>query len=257
MYRTGKSYLINRMLLNKQKGFNVGPTVNPCTKGLWVWSKPILIDKGKDKRMPLLLIDTEGFGALDADSNHDIRIFTLAILLSSYFIYNSVGGIDESAIQNLNFVINLSKFIKLKSSDKETDPEELANLFPSFLWVLRDFSLQLIDDDGESITPKEYLEKVLEGTKNIQDPKNKIRKLIKSYFKDRDCFTMVRPLTNENQLQNLEELPPEKLRPEFLEQIISLRKKIFSRVKIKTLNSKALNGEMYLNLIKSLINALN
>ena len=265
MYRTGKSYLINRMLLNRQKGFNVGPTVNPCTKGLWVWSKPIIIDKGTDKRMPLLLIDTEGFGALDADSNHDIRIFTLAILriftlailLSSYFIYNSVGGIDESAIQHLNFVINLSKFIKLKSNESETDPEELANLFPSFLWVLRDFSLQLIDDDGENITPKEYLEKVLEGTKNIQDPKNKIRKLIKSYFKDRDCFTMVRPLTNENQLQNLEELPPEKLRPEFLEEIISLRKKIFSRVKIKTLNNKALNGEMYLNFVKSLINALN
>ena len=231
MYRTGKSYLINRMLLNRQKGFNVGPTVNPCTKGLWVWSKPIIIDKGTDKRMPLLLIDTEGFGALDADSNHDIRIFTLAILLSSYFIYNSVGGIDESAIQHLNFVINLSKFIKLKSNESETDPEELANLFPSFLWVLRDFSLQLIDDDGENITPKEYLEKVLEGTKNIQDPKNKIRKLIKSYFKDRDCFTMVRPLTNENQLQNLEELPPEKLRPEFLEEIISLRKKYFRELK--------------------------
>ena len=154
-------------------------------------------------------------------------------------------------------MINLSKFIKLKSNESETDPEELANLFPSFLWVLRDFSLQLIDDDGENITPKEYLEKVLEGTKNIQDPKNKIRKLIKSYFKDRDCFTMVRPLTNENQLQNLEELPPEKLRPEFLEEIISLRKKIFSRVKIKTLNNKALNGEMYLNFVKSLINALN
>ena len=39
MYRTGKSYLINRMLLNRQKGFSVGPTVNPCTKGLWVWIK--------------------------------------------------------------------------------------------------------------------------------------------------------------------------------------------------------------------------
>ena len=156
MYRTGKSYLINRMLLNRQKGFSVGPTVNPCTKGLWIWSKPIYGDIGKGKRLPLLLIDTEGFGALDTDSNHDIRIFTLAILLSSYFIYNSVGGIDESAIQNLNFVINLSKFIKLKSGEGETDPEELANLFPSFLWVLRDFSLQLIDDDGEIITANEY-----------------------------------------------------------------------------------------------------
>ena len=86
MYRTGKSYLPNRILLNKQKGFSVGPTVNPCIKGLWIWSKPIYGNSDKGKRLPILLIDTEGFGALDTDSNHDIRIFTLAILLSSLFI---------------------------------------------------------------------------------------------------------------------------------------------------------------------------
>ena len=91
----------------------------------------------------------------------------------------------------------------------------------------------------------------------MQDPKNKIRKLIKAYFKDRDCSTMVRPLTNENKLQNLEDLPPEQLRPEFLEQIIALRKKVLGRVKVKTLNGKPLNGEMYLNLVKGLIGALN
>ena len=32
MYRTGKSYLLNQMLLNRSNGFGVGPTVNPCTK---------------------------------------------------------------------------------------------------------------------------------------------------------------------------------------------------------------------------------
>ena len=257
MYRTGKSYLLNRMLLNRQKGFSVGPTVNPCTKGLWIWSKPIYGNGENGKRLPMLLIDTEGFGALDEDSNHDIRIFTLSILLSSYFVYNSIGSIDENALQNLNFVINLSKYIHLRSGDTETDPEELANLFPSFLWVVRDFTLQLIDDNGENITPKEYLEKVLEGNKSINDPKNKIRKLIKAYFKDRDCFTMVRPLTNEDQLQSLETLEPEKLRPEFLEQILQLRKKVLSRVKVKTLKGKALNSEMYLNLIKNLIGSIN
>mmetsp|Transcript_14228 Transcript_14228/g.13795 ORF Transcript_14228/g.13795 Transcript_14228/m.13795 type:complete len:90 (+) Transcript_14228:20-289(+) len=41
MYRTGKSYLLNRMLLNREGGFGVGPTINPCTKGVWVWGKPI------------------------------------------------------------------------------------------------------------------------------------------------------------------------------------------------------------------------
>ncbi|MBK8156839.1 MAG: hypothetical protein IPK55_13030 [Streptococcus sp.] len=36
-----------------------------------------------------MIVDSEGIGALDEDSNHDMRIFSLAILLSSYFIYNS------------------------------------------------------------------------------------------------------------------------------------------------------------------------
>ena len=32
-YRTGKSFIVNRVLLNKVKsGFEVGPTINPCTK---------------------------------------------------------------------------------------------------------------------------------------------------------------------------------------------------------------------------------
>ena len=38
-YRTGKSFLLNRIILNKteNKGFGVGPTINPCTKvSSWV-----------------------------------------------------------------------------------------------------------------------------------------------------------------------------------------------------------------------------
>lgn len=33
-YRTGKSFLLNRIILNKtnQSGFGVGPSINPCTK---------------------------------------------------------------------------------------------------------------------------------------------------------------------------------------------------------------------------------
>ena len=39
LYRTGKSFLMNRILLEQPDGFAVGPTVNPCTKGLWLWNK--------------------------------------------------------------------------------------------------------------------------------------------------------------------------------------------------------------------------
>jgi len=96
------------------------------------------------------------------------------------------------------------------------------------------------------------LEKVLDLNIQAQDheQKNRIRKLIKSYFKDRDCFTMVRPMLKEKDLQNLENSGPDRLRPEFLEQILTLRKKIINRVKVKTFKNQPLSAEMYINLIK-------
>ena len=88
----------------------------------------------------------------------------MAILLSSYFLYNSVGSIDENALSQLSLVINLTKHIQLKAKGgaDDIDPEEYANYFPSFMWVVRDFTLQLVDQEGESITPREYLEKALQ-----------------------------------------------------------------------------------------------
>jgi hypothetical protein len=77
----------------------------------------------------ILVLDTEGLGALDEDSNHDVRIFSLAILLSSFFLYNSMGSIDENALQQLSLVINLTKHIQIKANgipDEETDPEDYA-----------------------------------------------------------------------------------------------------------------------------------
>jgi hypothetical protein len=44
---------------------------------------------------------------------------------------------------------------------EETDPDEIAKYFPSFLWVVRDFSLRLIDSFGNPISSKQYLENAL------------------------------------------------------------------------------------------------
>lgn len=38
-----------------------------------------------------------------------MRIFTLATLISSYLIYNSVGCIDERSVSDLNAITKLSK----------------------------------------------------------------------------------------------------------------------------------------------------
>ena len=88
-----------------------------------------------------MVIDSEGLGALDRDTNWDTRVFSLAILVSSLFIYNSVGNIDEHALESLALVVNLTKQIQIRANSEDVDFEDYARHFPSFVWILRDFSL--------------------------------------------------------------------------------------------------------------------
>ena len=263
MYRTGKSYLLNRMLLNRSNGFSVGPSINPCTKGLWIWSKPISGHSEDGVPLNIFVIDTEGIGATDEDQNHDSKIFTLGLLLSSYFIYNSLNSIDENAIQNLSFVVNISKNIQLSANPKKNqklEAKDISVYLPNFLWVIRDFALKLINPDGEPISSKDYLERSLEVQKGNSDSieqKNKIRKLLKDFFQERNCLTLVRPLTQEANLQNLDKMELSQLRPEFSEQVNILRKMVLNKMKPKTLNGQELNGEMFCSMVKSYIEAIN
>ena len=262
-YRTGKSFLLNRVILNthKKSGFGVAPTFKPCTKGIWIWSEPLIINnKHYPYNFPCFLIDTEGLGAYVEEINHDSKIFIIAILISSLFIYNSFGAIDETAITTLSFVLNLSKLIKIKSLSHEDKEEELAEYFPSFLWLLRDFSLKLENLEGKEITEKEYLESALEnkiGNDEIIEEKNKVRNLIKTYFPDRDCFTMVRPVEKEEELQNLQNLPDDMLRKEFLIQAQNFRNKVYNLATPKTFHKRALNGNMLIEMIQHILDSIN
>jgi hypothetical protein len=49
----------------------------------------------------------------------------------------------------------------------------------------------------------------------------------------------------------------EKLRPEFVDQVYNLRKKVLNRVKPKKINGRNLNGTMFWNLVKSYVDAIN
>jgi len=85
-YRSGKSFLINNCILQNPKGFEVGSTTNACTKGIWMWGQPLPALDDKGHKVHAIVIDSEGLSSLDRDSNHDNKIFTIALMLSSVFI---------------------------------------------------------------------------------------------------------------------------------------------------------------------------
>ena len=105
------------------------------------------------------MLDTEGLASIDQDETYDAKVFSLSILLSSYFIYNSMGVIDEGAVDRLFLVGELTKNICLSADigeNAEGREGELSAFFPPFLWLLRDFH-QDMEKDGVAIGLDEYL----------------------------------------------------------------------------------------------------
>jgi hypothetical protein len=102
-----------------------------------------------------------------------------------------------------------------------------------------------VDKNDIPIQAKEYLEQALEiqkGTSNLIEGKNRIRRMMKHFFRDRDCFTLVRPVETEDKLQQLDTLEEEDFRPTFLDQSKALKQKILTKIKPKKLKNTLLTG---------------
>lgn len=80
-------------------------------QGLWMLKGTVKADNEEYPNEQVLVIDTEGLASTDATQKNDNRIFALALMLSSYFIYNSKGTIDEKAIEDLALITNIVKDI--------------------------------------------------------------------------------------------------------------------------------------------------
>ncbi|BDA47092.1 Guanylate-binding protein 1 [Coccomyxa sp. Obi] len=257
--RQGKSFILNQ-LLGQSSGFTVGPTHRPCTKGLWMWSTPVERQAPDGSKYHLVLLDTEGIDAYDQTGQYSTQIFSLAVLLSSLFVYNQMGGIDEAALDRLSLVTEMTKHIRVRAGSAAGENEaELSNFTPSFLWLLRDFYLTL-EEEGRTITPKQYLETALQpikGQGRSVEAKNAIRESIKALFPDRDCFALKRPMSDEDQLSRLETVPPSQLRPEFREGLARLTQLIFARAQPKRLGPQIISGPMLAGLASAYVEAIN
>eukprot|EP00079_Xenopus_tropicalis_P027276 XP_012821516.1 PREDICTED: guanylate binding protein 5 isoform X1 [Xenopus tropicalis] len=259
-YRTGKSYLMNK-LAGARNGFALGSTVQSKTKGIWMWCVPHPTKQGNT----LVLLDTEGLGDVEkGDSKNDAWIFSLAILLSSTLVYNSMGTIDQQAMDNLHYVTELTELIKVKSDEAQATEEEddesgeFKRFFPSFIWCVRDFTLKL-EKNGSPITEDQYLLDALELKKGVgkkvQDY-NLPRQCIRHYFHSHKCFVFDRPAST-LALQRLEELQESELEPKFVEKAAEFCSCIYGKSNAKTLvGGYTVTGRLLGNLAVSYTEAI-
>ena len=221
-----------------------------------MWSEPQPRTNPDGSKSYLVLLDTEGIDAWDQTAQYSTQIFSLAVLLSSLFVYNQMGGIDESALDRLSLVTEMTKHIRVRAGG---GPEKLGDFTPAFLWLLRDFYLRL-EDEGKQVTARDYLETALlpvGGSGASVKSKNEIRDSIKALFPDRDCYTLVRPMNDEAQLVDLDKIDPSLLRPEFRSGVDRLVTHIFSKAEPKRFGTQLMNGPILAGLVEAYVQAIN
>ncbi|XP_062047675.1 guanylate-binding protein 4-like [Lepus europaeus] len=259
MYRTGKSYLMNR-LAGENHGFHLGTTVKSETKGIWMWCVP----HPSQPKFTLVLLDTEGLGDVEkGDPKNDSWIFALAVLLSSTLVYNSLGTINNQALEQLHYVAELTEIIRTKSTlraDEIDDSDEFVSFFPDFVWCVRDFILEL-KLDGCPITEDEYLEnalKLIPGRNPKIQNSNLARECIRHFFPKRKCFTFDRPTKEKELLVHIEDVAEDQLDPNFQVQSENFCSYIFTCANPKILKDGIhVTGKRLGTLVETYVDAIS
>ncbi|XP_039368445.1 guanylate-binding protein 1-like isoform X2 [Mauremys reevesii] len=257
LYRTGKSYLLNRLAGKDRGGFSLGSTIQSHTKGIWMWCLPHPCRAGHT----LVLLDTEGLGDVEkGDTKNDTWIFALAVLLSGTLVYNSLGTIDQRALEQLHYVTELTERIKVKAAgeggrQEGEDSAEFMRFFPAFVWAVRDFTLQLVLD-GREITEDEYLENALKRRQGQPEKLDLPKKYLRQYFPSRKCFVFDRPAPRRD-LARLDQLPEAALSPDFLQQAQRFCSHVHQHAGTKTLpGGHVVTGTLLGNLAVTYVDAI-
>lgn len=168
-----------------------------------------------------------------------------------------MGAIEEKKIEEL---AALTLLIDRIAKQNEQVGFDIKKDFPQLIWILRDFTLDL-----DTNTAQDYLDKCLTevSTLNIENEKglaevknkNKMRKLIKNYFRSRTCLTFGRPINDEKALQNLDQ--ENLIKKEFKNDVDNLMNLITLSVVPKSANKSYLSGKLFFNYLDSLIKAIN
>ena len=259
--RTGKSYLMN-LLLNPEenskitKGFKISSQQNSSVKGIWLWNTPIPKPNSKDK---IIFIDS---AVINSENIYEqvsgSKLLALLLLISSFFIYNTMGDIDSHSLNDLELLIHLGDSIGI--NENVNKDKLISEICPKFIWAMRDFNLKkLSHKNKKKMTSDDYMEKCLKERFDGEHKNeiNMIKENFIKYFKKRECITLPRPVQEEKDLAMLKKKHVNELEDDFINEFLKLKKKIYNLSKGKLIKGKKLNGPTVAFLISQFIKIIN
>uniref|UniRef100_A0A4W5KNG0 GB1/RHD3-type G domain-containing protein n=1 Tax=Hucho hucho TaxID=62062 RepID=A0A4W5KNG0_9TELE len=224
LYRTGKSYLMNKLAQKRSGSFALGATIQSKTKGIWMWCVP----HPEKTDHTLVLLDTEGLGDVE-----------------------KVGGQSSISLQStLKIHIPLRLLTKLVSY-RQGSAMNLSNELPMGEGrPLEDKYPTFHSHPGEiDIAPEPRF-----GTKINEY--NVPRECIRNFFPSRKCFVFPSPTTPDN-MHRLDSMDEAELSERFREVADTFCCFIFQESRMKTvIGGHTLTGEMLGHLVTTYVETI-
>ena len=251
---SGKSFLANQLSGKINKGFEIGSIENRnecCTKGIWIWGKPIIKDN-----YYIIILDAQGFRT-DTDENleYSQKIFALCCLISSVVIYNykkddsseEINKISNEVLEHSYDLFNkLIPFLeKIKLEDNEELSEDQNKLtpahIPEFIWLYRDYTINDFNIYNDLVT------KINENNEFFNHLfKNKIKK-----------YSLPCPMDTNQMLVNvyldIDDEEAKKGGPfseEYKSTFNNFKNKVIKICSPKIINNLSLNGNLFYGLLQ-------
>uniref|UniRef100_A0A914WGP7 GB1/RHD3-type G domain-containing protein n=1 Tax=Plectus sambesii TaxID=2011161 RepID=A0A914WGP7_9BILA len=222
-YRQGKSFLLNFFLMflralkennvpstewenfewlhdnQKIEGFEFKAGNDRVTTGIWMWGEPIVLPAGDEKKMAVVLLDTQGAFDFLATTNESKNIFALSTGLSSVQIYNVNKMFQEDQMQHLALFAQCGQAMKQQEKkDNGVETEGQCNIekkkFQKLLIVIRDHQNDQQYPFGKEGGKMLVEDALREHDNGINNPDaTLVRKYIKESFETIEGFNLPDP----------------------------------------------------------------
>ena len=299
---------INKNQDNSNTKFPVATSVDPCTQGIWM-QIPFRVGDTYYVLLDSAGLDTP---KLNSYHEQEEKMCCLGLLLSSLFVIQTQNQVYEHGLEQLQTVVECARQMRLHITNTNVNNYTHSRDFfsstssssfcsstsPAFMWIVRDF----VGPTMDTASNNSYLERILSlepeypsfnttsiplapvgslGTLGHSGPiesgraykYNHLRQAIIHQFPIRQCFTLVRPLQEEKDLQSLDKIPWYNLRLQFRTGVEEIRSSFLTLAKPKNIYlphstsssspnyqqsiSVSLNGTHFVQLAQTFIDIIN
>ncbi|XP_066543121.1 RING finger protein 112 [Amia ocellicauda] len=169
--RKGKSFLLNYILRKLSKmehvngswmgedepleGFEWRPGADSTTKGIYIWSRPLFVER-LEGNIAVFLVDTEGSVDILRDSEVSVKLSALSVFLSSHLIFNVHTNIKKTDLDYLEMLYLMAENGKNAFDFKQ---------FQGFDFLVRDWTYTMDLGHAEGARQLEIIIQQLETSK--------------------------------------------------------------------------------------------